>query len=64
VQHLWLVDPLERTLETYELIAGRWTDSGSYSGDSKIRAVPFDAIELELGALWEDAEQESEGQGM
>ena len=63
VQHLWLVDPLERTLETYELIAGRWTDSGSYSGDSKIRAVPFDAIELELGALWEDAEQESEGQG-
>ena len=51
VQYPWLVDPLERTLETYELIAGRWTDTGSYSGDSKIRAVPFDAIELELGAL-------------
>lgn len=56
VQYLWLADPLERTLETYELVAGRWTDLGSYAGDEKIRAVPFDAIELELGALWEDVE--------
>jgi len=23
-----------------------------FSGDAKVRAVPFDAIELELGALW------------
>lgn len=26
VQYLWLVDPLERTLEAYELISSRWTD--------------------------------------
>jgi Uma2 family endonuclease len=60
VQYLWLVDPLERTLETYELLAGRWTDLGSFAGEPKIRAVPFDAIELELGALWEDVEPPSE----
>ena len=48
-------------LETYELIAGRWTELGSFEGEGKIHAVPFDAIELELGVLWEDVEQTSEG---
>src|SRR5664280_1571417 len=60
VQYLWLVDPLERTLETYELIAGRWTELGTFAGDTKIHAVPFYAIEFELGVLWEDVEQPSE----
>lgn len=61
VLDLWFVDPLEQTLETYELINGRWTETGSYAGDSVRRAVPFDAIELELGALWADVEQPPEG---
>lgn len=61
VHHLWFVDPLEQTLETYELIGGRWTETGSFAGDSLVRAVPFDAIELELGALWADVEQATEG---
>jgi Uma2 family endonuclease len=61
VQHLWFVDPLEHTLEAYELINGRWTETGSFAGDSMVRAVPFDAIELELGALWADVEQAPEG---
>ncbi len=61
VQYLCIVDPLERTLETYELIGGRWTALGSYVGDAKVRAAPFDAIELELGVLWEDVEQSEEG---
>jgi hypothetical protein len=52
---------IEQTLETYELINGRWTETGSFAGDAMIRAVPFDAIELELGALWADVEQAPEG---
>jgi hypothetical protein len=30
----------------------RWARLGSWSGDAKVSAEPFDAIELELGALW------------
>lgn len=61
VQYLWFIDPIERTLETYELIGGRWTELGSYANDALIRAVPFDAIELELGALWADVESSDAG---
>ena len=52
VAHAWLVDPLARTLEVMSLEAGRWTQRGRYDGEAKVRAAPFDAIELELGALW------------
>lgn len=51
VRYLWFVNPSEQTLETYELIGGRWTELGSYAGEAMVRAVPFDAIELELDEL-------------
>jgi Uma2 family endonuclease len=51
--HLWLVDPVARTLEAYRLEADRtWRVAGTYGGDAAVRVEPFDAIELELGALW------------
>jgi Uma2 family endonuclease len=52
VAHAWLLDPLRHTLEVMSLGAGRWAVLSSYEGESGVRAVPFDAIELELGALW------------
>ena len=52
VVHAWLVDPMKHTLEVMWLEAGRWTLLGRYDGDVGVRAAPFDAIELELGALW------------
>jgi Uma2 family endonuclease len=52
VARAWLVDPLAHTLEVMSLEAGRWTQLGRYEGEAKVRAAPFDAIELELGALW------------
>jgi Uma2 family endonuclease len=52
VAHAWLVDPLAHTLEVMSLDAGRWTQLGRYDGEAKVRAAPFDASELELGALW------------
>ena len=57
VGYLWLVDPRVHTLEVFELIDGRWTDAGVFADDAIIRAVPFDAIELQLGLLWADVEQ-------
>lgn len=52
VPHLWLVNPLARTLEVYHLAEGRWVLLATHEGDAKVRAQPFDAVELELGALW------------
>ena len=48
----WLVEPLAHTLEVLRLDTGRWAQLGSYEGDARVRAAPFDAIEIELGALW------------
>ncbi len=52
VPHAWLIDPILRTLEVLRLIEGRWTLMGTHQGDAKIRAEPFDAIEIDLGAIW------------
>jgi Uma2 family endonuclease len=60
VSFLWLIDPDALTLETYRLAEGRWVDVGAYSKDDRVRAVPFDAIELELGLLWADVEPPEE----
>jgi Uma2 family endonuclease len=52
VRWAWLVDPLQRTLEALRLDAGRWTLLGTWRDEARVRAEPFDAIELELAALW------------
>jgi Uma2 family endonuclease len=52
VAHVWLVDPLRQTLEVLALESGTWSLLDSHEGRVSVRAVPFDAIELELGALW------------
>jgi Uma2 family endonuclease len=54
VAHAWLVDPVLRTLEVLRLEGGRWSIAASYEDDARVRAEPFDAIELELGVLWAD----------
>jgi Uma2 family endonuclease len=55
VAYLWLVDPLARLLETYALEAGRWVVTGLYKDHDKVRAAPFDAIEIALADLWGEA---------
>ncbi|MGH7281852.1 MAG: Uma2 family endonuclease [Polyangiaceae bacterium] len=52
VSHLWLVDPIARTLEVFKLDGARWSVVGVWRDDAKVRAEPFDAIELELDVLW------------
>lgn len=53
VEHVWLVDPIERTLEVHaHPEEGRWREIRVYRGDACVRVAPFDAIELDLGALW------------
>jgi Uma2 family endonuclease len=52
VGHVWLVEPLKQTLEVLSLVSGRWDRLALHEGRAKVRVPPFDAVELELGALW------------
>ena len=52
VRHLWLVDPLAHTLESYRLEGSRWLLLATFSGDDVVRAEPFDAVELSLAPWW------------
>jgi Uma2 family endonuclease len=54
VGHAWLVDPIQRTLEVLRLQGGRWSIVATHQDTAKVRAEPFDAIELDLGVLWAD----------
>lgn len=53
IPHAWLLDPVKRLLEVCTLDANRhWSDPVFYRDVEVVRAVPFDAIELDLSALW------------
>ena len=52
VPHAWLVDPVRRTLEVFTLQGGVFALTHAFEGDGNVKAPPFDAIELELLALW------------
>jgi Uma2 family endonuclease len=52
VGHVWLIDPSVRTLEVLRLDGASWRLAATHEGEAKVRAEPFDAIELELGFLW------------
>jgi Uma2 family endonuclease len=54
VTHAWLVDPIVRTLEVLRLESGRWSILATHKDAARVRAEPFDAIELDLGILWAD----------
>jgi Uma2 family endonuclease len=52
VPHVWLVDPLRQTLEVLELESSKWSLASNHQGGVTVRAAPFEAVELPLGALW------------
>lgn len=52
IPFVWLVDPVLRTLEVLVLEEGRWVLSGTFKDDEIVHALPFEAVGLELGALW------------
>jgi Uma2 family endonuclease len=52
VAHAWLVDPLRQSLEVLALESGSLVEIEEYHGNVRVRARPFDAVALELRALW------------
>lgn len=52
VPHVWLVDPIARTLEVFRLDGDSYRLAATHADDETPRLEPFEAIELELSALW------------
>ena len=52
VSHVWLVDPIARTLEALRLDGATFRLIGTWRDEARVRVAPFDAIELELSVLW------------
>lgn len=52
VAHAWLVDPLERTLEAFELREDLWVLLGTLQDEEPVSMPPFDAISFSLAELW------------
>ena len=52
VAHAWLLDPLRQLLEVWALRSGSLEHVEEHHGNAQVRVRPFDALELELQALW------------
>jgi Uma2 family endonuclease len=52
VRFYWIVDPEERTIESYALEGGRYVSAGRGAGDQIVRLPPFPALEIPLAVLW------------
>lgn len=58
VQHLWYVDTEDRTLTVSRLHEGHWLELGIYSDSDRVRAEPFEAVEIDLAEWWPAPEPE------
>ena len=52
VGHVWLVDPLQRTLEVYRLEESGWFVVGSHGDVENVHAELFDALEIDISRWW------------
>jgi Uma2 family endonuclease len=60
VRHAWVIDPRLRTLEVLRLHEGSWLIASTHHKEERVRAEPFDAVEIDLSLLWLDLPAEEE----
>jgi Uma2 family endonuclease len=53
VSWAWLIEPDAQMLEVLRRTGGGWEAAGLFGEDEKVRAEPFEALELDLALLWE-----------
>lgn len=53
VRHVWLVEPRQAMLEVLLLDGETYRIVGTHFENARVRAEPFDAIELDLMMLWQ-----------
>lgn len=52
VAFAWLVDPIKRRLEVFVRKGDAWDNAAKFEGDKSVSAPPFEAVPIELAALW------------
>ena len=52
IGHLWLVDPLAKTLQAFELQGSKWAPIADLKDSDTVSVPPFDAISFDLSELW------------
>ena len=53
VSNVWLLDPALKTLEVFRLDGSTYRLLHTSKEDQRVRAEPFEAMELDLSVLWE-----------
>jgi Uma2 family endonuclease len=54
VGHVWLVDPLARSLEVLRRTESAWARVAHHEGRDVVQAAPFTDVDLSLLRLWDD----------
>jgi Uma2 family endonuclease len=49
----WFVDPAARTIEALSNSSNGWLVAGTFGGGGEARIPPFDAVAIDIGALWD-----------
>lgn len=52
ITYAWLINPRDKTLDTYRLESGRWSLLASFVENDQVSAEPFPEIEINLADLW------------
>lgn len=52
IQHYWIVDPLARRIEGYDLHKGKYVAAGAGRDDEIIRLAPFPTLDIPLARIW------------
>lgn len=50
MQYAWIVD--RRTIEVYRIDSGHWVQTGTYREGDRMRAEPFEAIEIDVSRIF------------
>jgi Uma2 family endonuclease len=56
IGHVWVIDPIARTLEVLRRHEESWLIAAAYQNQDKVRAEPFGAVEIDLSLLWGEEE--------
>jgi Uma2 family endonuclease len=52
IPHVWFIDPIVERVQVMRLVAEGYVLVATFSADDKMRAEPFEELEIDLSALW------------
>ena len=61
VNYLWIISPEHKSLEVFKNREGSWLVLSIFGENDKVRAEPFDAVEIDLSYLWMPEDVVNEG---